>query len=156
MRAVLLQAKFSGGAFRAPHETANAPPPRILRLRRKTAPKMKNRSRDPHHAPKGAADFAARRRQIILIVFGATCACQKTLLTERSVRACGACMQRSAISSKKEDGFRRPLFLRGMRSAAAHAPQARTEIGEAPPVADEANRFRGTGTIGAPERARQS
>ena len=106
MRAVLLQAKFSGGAFRAPHETANAPPPRILRLRRKTAPKMKNRSRDPHHAPKGAADFAARRRQIILIVFGATCACQKTLLTERSVRACGACMQRSAISSKKEDGFR--------------------------------------------------
>ena len=56
-------------AFRAPHETANAPPPRILRLRRKTAPKMKNRSRDPHHAPKGVADFAARRRQIILIVF---------------------------------------------------------------------------------------
>ena len=109
MRAVLLQAKFSGGAFRAPHETANAPPPRILRLRRKTAPKMKNRSRDPHHAPKGAADFAARRRQIILIVFGATCACQKTLLTERSVRACGACMQRSAISSKKEDGFCSPL-----------------------------------------------
>jgi len=43
-----------------------------------------------------------------------------------------------------------------MRSAAAHAPQARTEIGEAPPVADEANRFRGTGTIGAPERARES
>ena len=56
-------------AFRAPHETANAPPPRILRLRRKTASKMKNRSRDPHHAPKGVADFAARRRQIILIVF---------------------------------------------------------------------------------------
>ena len=56
-------------AFRAPHETANAPPPRILRLRRKTAPKMKNRSRDPHHAPKGVADFAASRRQIILIVF---------------------------------------------------------------------------------------
>ena len=56
-------------AFRAPHETANAPPPRILRLRRKTAPKMKNRSRDPHHAPKSVADFAARRRQIILIVF---------------------------------------------------------------------------------------
>ena len=55
-------------AFRAPHETANAPPPRILRLRRKTAPKMKNRSRDPHHAPKGVADFAARRRQIILII----------------------------------------------------------------------------------------
>ena len=55
--------------FRAPHETANAPLPRILRLRRKTAPKMKNRSRDPHHAPKGVADFAARRRQIILIVF---------------------------------------------------------------------------------------
>ena len=69
MRAVLLQSKFSGGAFRAPHETANAPPPRILRLRRKTAPKMKNRSRDPHHAPKGVADFAASRRQIILIVF---------------------------------------------------------------------------------------
>ena len=68
-RAVLLQSKFSGGAFRAPHETANAPPPRILRLRRKTAPKMKNRSRDPHHAPKGVADFAARRRQIILLVF---------------------------------------------------------------------------------------
>ena len=97
-------------AFRAPHETANAPPPRILRLRRKTAPKMKNRSRDPHHAPKGVADFAARRRQIILIVFGATCACQKTLLTERSVRACGACMQRSAISSKK----------RGRRMATPH------------------------------------
>jgi len=50
----------------------------------------------------------------------------------------------------------RPLFLRGMRSAAAHAPQARTEIGEAPPVADEASRFRGTGTIGAPERAPES
>ena len=33
------------------------------------APKMKNRSRDFHHAPKGVADFAARRRQIILIVF---------------------------------------------------------------------------------------
>ena len=64
----------------------------------------------------------------------------------------GACL----TASKKEDGFRRPLFLRGMRSAAAHAPQARTEIGEAPPVADEANRFRGTGTIGAPFRARQS
>ena len=30
------------------------------------------------------------------------------------------------------------------------------EIGEAPPVADEASRFRGTGTIGAPERARES
>ena len=29
---------------------------------------MKNRSRDPHHAPKGVADFAARRRQIILII----------------------------------------------------------------------------------------
>ena len=55
-------------AFRAPHETANAPPPRILHLRRKTAPKMKNRSRDPHHALKGVADFAARRRQIILII----------------------------------------------------------------------------------------
>ena len=75
---------FSGGAFRTSGskqptsptrisslwlETANAPPPRILRLRRKTAPKMKNRSRDPHHAPKGVADFAASRRQIILIVF---------------------------------------------------------------------------------------
>ena len=56
-------------AFRAPHETANAPPPRILRLRRKTAPKMKNRSRDPHHAPKGVAAFAPRTAQIILIVF---------------------------------------------------------------------------------------
>ena len=56
-------------AFHAPHETANAPPPRILRLRRKTAPKMKNRSRDPHHAPKGIADFAPRTAQIILIVF---------------------------------------------------------------------------------------
>ena len=30
------------------------------------------------------------------------------------------------------------------------------EIGEAPPVADEASRFRGSGTIGAPERARES
>ena len=39
-----------------------------MRLRRKTAPKMKNRSRDPHHAPKGVADFAARRRQMILII----------------------------------------------------------------------------------------
>ena len=29
---------------------------------------MKNRSRDPHHAPKGVADFAARRRQMILII----------------------------------------------------------------------------------------
>ena len=29
---------------------------------------MKNRSRDPYHAPKGVADFAARRRQIILII----------------------------------------------------------------------------------------
>ena len=32
------------------------------------APKMRNRSRDPHYAPKGVADFAARRRQIILII----------------------------------------------------------------------------------------
>jgi len=43
-----------------------------------------------------------------------------------------------------------------MRSAAAHAPQARTEIGEAPPAADKASRFRGSGTIGAPERVRES
>ena len=70
-------------AFRAPHETANAPPPRILRLRRKTAQvprrafcaprktalKTQNRSRDPHHAPKSVADFAPRTAQIILIVF---------------------------------------------------------------------------------------
>ena len=49
-----------------------------------------------------------------------------------------------------------PPFLRGLRSAAAHAPQARMEIGEAPPVADEASRFRGSSTIGAPERARKS
>ena len=56
-------------AFRASHKTANAPPPRILRLRRKTAPKMKNSSRDPHHAPKSVADFAPRTAQIILIVF---------------------------------------------------------------------------------------
>ena len=95
-RAALSQYRFSKGAFRAsgskqpthpsafraPHETANAPP-RILHLRcktaqvprrafcapRKTALKTQNRSRDPHHAPKGVADFAARRRQIILIVF---------------------------------------------------------------------------------------
>ena len=44
-------------------------PPRAFRAPHETAPKMKNRSRDPHHAPKGVADFAARRRQIILIVF---------------------------------------------------------------------------------------
>ena len=44
----------------------------------------------------------------------------------------------------------------GLQPAAAHAPQARTEIGEAPPVADEASRFRGSGTIGAPRRARES
>ena len=70
-------------AFRAPHETANAPPPRILRLRRKTAQvprrafcaprktalKTQNRSRDPYHAPKSVADFAPRTAQIILIVF---------------------------------------------------------------------------------------
>ena len=30
------------------------------------------------------------------------------------------------------------------------------EIGEAPPVAEEANQFRGSGTIGAPVRARES
>ena len=30
------------------------------------------------------------------------------------------------------------------------------EIGEAPPMADEASRFRGSGTIGAPARARES
>ena len=44
-------------------------PPRAFRAPHETAPKMKNRSRDPHHAPKGVADFAARRRQIILIGF---------------------------------------------------------------------------------------
>ena len=43
-----------------------------------------------------------------------------------------------------------------MRSAAAHAPQARTEIGEAPPVADEASRFRGSAPIGGHCRSRQS
>ena len=43
-------------------------PPRAFRAPHETAPKMKNRSRDPHHAPKGVADFAARRRQIILII----------------------------------------------------------------------------------------
>ena len=42
--------------------------------------------------------------------------------------------------------------LKGMRSAATHAPKARTETGEAPPAADEANRFRGSGTIGTPNR----
>ena len=36
----------------------------------------------------------------------------------------------------------------GLQPAAAHAPQARTEISEAPPVADEASRFRGSDTIG--------
>ena len=74
-------------AFRTPHKTAsthpahfepparNSPAPqRILHpsafcAPRKTALKMQNRSRDPHHAPKSVADFAARRRQIILIVF---------------------------------------------------------------------------------------
>ena len=49
-------------------KTANTPPTHILRRRCKTAPKMKNRSRDLHHAPKSVADFAARRRQIILII----------------------------------------------------------------------------------------
>ena len=43
-------------------------PPRAFRAPHETAPKLKNRSRDPHHAPKGVADFAARRRQIILII----------------------------------------------------------------------------------------
>ncbi len=38
----------------------------------------------------------------------------------------------------------------GLQPAAAHAPQARTEIGKAPPVADEASRFRGSDTIGVP------
>ena len=32
----------------------------------------------------------------------------------------------------------------------------RMEIGEAPPAADKASRFRGSGTIGALERARES
>ena len=162
-RAALSQYRFSKGAFRAsglkqpvppsafcaPRKTANAPPPRILRLRRKTAPKMKNRSRDPHHAPKSVADFAARRRQIILIInrrdmrvaiyssraavhrrgitipapFRARqschfletgslhpppaalhrfpCAWRFILLTERSVRACGACAAAERIPLKK-------------------------------------------------------
>ena len=57
----------------------------------------------------------------------------------------------SYAESAKPSSFFEEIALRCM-----HAPQARTEIGEAPPVADEASRFRGTGTIGAPERARES
>ena len=91
-------------AFRAPHETANAPPPRILRLRRKTASKMKNRSRDPHHAPKGVADFAARRRQIVLIVFWRDMRVSKNSSHGAECAPAARALQRSASPSKKEDG----------------------------------------------------
>ena len=94
-------------AFCAPHETTNAPPPRILRLRRKTAPKMKNRSRDPHHAPKGAADFAARRRQIILIVFSDDTCVRKNTSQPASVefaRQGGQIMRAQRAASPKIKG----------------------------------------------------
>ena len=100
-------------AFRASHKTANAPPPRILRLRRKTAPKMKNRSRDPHHAPKGVADFAARRRQIILIVFWRDMRVPKNSSRSANVRAYGACAAAERnLSQKRGRHAVSPSFLK--------------------------------------------
>lgn len=110
-------------AFRAPHETANAPPPRILRLRRKTAPKMKNRSRDPHHAPKGVADFAARRRQIILIVFS-----DVTVVALRLARPFGRANRARSSKPARFIRHRRRFAdfrarLRRVRCSGAHPPQ---------------------------------
>ena len=51
--------------------------------------------------------------------------------------------------------MQRSLFLKGA-ALRGSAPQARTEIGEALPVADKASRFRESGTIGASQRVRES
>ncbi len=106
-------------AFRAPHETANAPPPRILRLRRKTAPKMKNRSRDPHHAPKSVADFAPRTAQIILIVFSDDmCVRKNSSHGARVAAALRAARHEAQCIPLKKRGRRKPSsFFEAVRQA---------------------------------------
>ena len=110
-------------AFRAPHETANAPPPRILRLRRKTAQvprrafcaprktalKTQNRSRNPHHAPKSVADFAPRTAQIILIVFSDDmCVRKNSSHGARVAAALRAARHEAQCIPLKKRGRRRP------------------------------------------------
>ena len=109
-------------------KTANTPPTHILRRRCKTAPKMKNRSRDLHHAPKSVADFAARRRQIILIVFWRdTCVPKNSSHGARAAAALRATSHKAQCILLKKRGRRKPSsFFEEIALRCMHAPQART------------------------------
>ena len=156
-RAALSQYRFSKGAFRASGLKQPVPQAHFA-LRAKRRCKCKIGAETSIYHPKSVADFAARRRQIILIInrrdmrvaiyssrsavhrrgitipapFRARqschfletgslhpppaalrrfpCAWRFILLTERSVRACGACTAAERIPLKKR-GRRKPSSL---------------------------------------------
>ena len=123
MRAVLLQSKFSGGAFQAfGSKQANVPhahfvlrtkqlthPRRAFCAPRKTALKTQNRSRDPHHAPKSVAYFAPRTAQIILIVFSDDmCVRKNSSHGARVAAALRAARHEAQCIPLKKRGRRRP------------------------------------------------
>jgi hypothetical protein len=133
LRAVLLQPKFSGGAFRAfGSKQANVPhahfvlrtkqlthPRRAFCAPRKTALKTQNRSRDPHHAPKSVADFAPRTAQIILIVFSDDmCVRKNSSHGARVAAALRAARHEAQCIPLKKRGRRKPSsFFEAVRQA---------------------------------------
>ena len=133
LRAVLLQSKFSGGAFRVSgSKQANVPhahfvlrtkqlthPRRAFCAPRKTALKTQNRSRDPHHAPKSVADFAPRTAQIILIVFSDDmCVRKNSSHGARVAAALRAARHEAQCIPLKKRGRRKPSsFFEAVRQA---------------------------------------
>lgn len=113
-RAALSQYRFSKGAFRASGLKQPVPQAHFA-LRAKRRCKCKIGAETSIYHPKSVADFAARRRQMILIIFPTTCASEKFL----SARKCGIrppmagelCAQRAASPLKKERLAHRPASL---------------------------------------------